>query len=178
MFILRSRLLLLPLLAFLVAATPNDPNADSLEHNRQLLQKWKTDPEHYARLQRDGRDFWALPEAKRQQLRQLDHAFHQLDAKTQKRLWQAAQRYTSWLEHLQEGDRRQLEQTPDTQERLRLIRTIRERQWIERLPRKVQEDLAKQPAEKRSAQIAVLRKQERQQRQRWSRPVKAKPRGK
>ncbi len=184
MSIPRSCLLLLPLLVFLVAAspgeegTPEGSDAAHLERNRLLLQKWKADPEHYARLQRDLHDFWALPKAKRQQHRQIDQEFHQLDAKTQRRLWKVAERYNTWLERLPEDERRQIEQTKDTQERLQLIRAIRERQWIERLPKKVREELEKLPAEARAARVAVLRKQEQQQRQLWSRPVKVKPKSK
>jgi hypothetical protein len=172
--------LLLPLLALLAASSPSDEetpgNSDAapVQNNRQRLQKWKADPEHYARLQRDLHDFWTMPESKRQQLRQLDRAFHQLDAKTQKRLWKVADHYAAWLERLPEDDRRQIEQAKDTQDRLRVIRTIRERQWIERLPRKVRAELEKMPAKERSAQVAVLRKQERQQRQLWSRPIPVK----
>lgn len=180
----RYYLLLLPMLAFLAAATPGQegasgtPDPAQLERNRQLLYKWKADPEHYARLQRDLRDFWTLPESKRQQIRQLDHAFHQLDTKTQRRLWKAAERYTTWLERLPQAEWQQIERTEDSQERLQLIRAIRERQWIERLPRKVRDDLEKLPAEERSARMAVLHKQERQQRVLWSRPIGAKQRQK
>lgn len=180
----RYCLLLLPMLVFLAAATPGDeetpgtPNAAHLERNRQLLQKWKGDPEHYARLQRDLHDFWTLPEPKRRKLRQLDRAFHELDTKTQKRLWRAAERYTAWLERLPEAERQRIEETKDTQERLHLIRTIREQQWIERLPRTVRQELEKLPPAERASQIAVLRKQERQQRLLWSRPQGAKQKGK
>jgi hypothetical protein len=180
----RSCLLLLPMLTFLAAATPSEEGTSGtseaayLERNRQLLQKWKADPEHYARLQRDLHDFWALPDSKRRQLRQLDRVFHELDAKTQKRLWKAAERYTAWLERLPEAERQQIEQTNDTQERLQLIRTIREQQWIERLPRKVREDLSKLSPAERAAQIALLHKQERQQRLLWTRPLPAKQKAK
>jgi len=180
----RSSLLLLPVLVFGLAATPSEEGTSAasdaayLERNRQLLNKWKADPEHYARLQRDLRDFWALPEPKRRQLRQVDHAFHQLNVKMQKRLWRVAERYVAWLERLPEAERQQIEKTKDTSERLHLIRTIRERQWIEHLPRKVREDLEKLPPEARAAQIIQLRKQERQQRLLWSRPPAAKQRGK
>ncbi len=179
-----SRYYLLPLLIFLTAAMPGEEGAPevtdavNLERNRQLLDKWKADPEHYARLQRDLRDFWALPKSKRRQIRQLDQDFHQLDAKTQRRLWQVAERYTAWLDRLPQAERQQIEQAKDSQERLQLIRTIRERQWIERLPRKVREDLEKLPPEARAAQIVQLRKQERQQRLLWSRPIGAKQRPK
>jgi hypothetical protein len=177
-------MLLLPILAFLAAATPReeetpgDSDAANLERNWQQLQKWKADPEHYSRLQRDLHDFWASPEAKRQQLRRVDRDFHQLDPKAQKRLWNVAEHYTAWLERLPEDERRQIEQTQDTQERLRVIRTIRERQWIERLPRKVREDLEKLHAKERSARIILLRKQERRQWQSWSRPIPNKQRTK
>jgi hypothetical protein len=170
--------LLLPLLLLLTAATPSPrttsvSSGDDLERNRELLRKWKSEPGHYARLQRDLHDFWALPEAKRQRLRQLDRALHQLDAKTQKRLWKVAERYSAWLERLPEEQRRQIEETQDTRERVQLIRAFRERQWIERLPRKVREDLEKLPPEERTAQVVRLREQERQQRILWKRPVNA-----
>lgn len=178
MSLFRFCLLLLPLLVFLTAATPSPrttsvSSGEALEHNRELLRKWKTEPEHSARLQRDLHDFWALPEAKRQRLQQLDHALHQLDAKTQKRLWKVAERYSTWLERLPEEQRRQIEATQDTRERVQLIRALRERQWIDSLPRKVQEDLEKLPPEERAAQVVRLREQERQQRILWKRPISA-----
>lgn len=174
--ICRYGLLLVPMLAFLVAANPGPESAADLERNRHLLQKWKAEPEHYARLQRDLHDFWALPEARRRQLRRLDHDLHALEAPTQDRLWKAAQRYLAWLERLPEDERRRIEETKDPQERLRLIRAIRDRQWIERLPRKVQVELNKLPDEARSAEVARLREQERRQRLQWKHPLPAPPR--
>lgn len=177
-------LLMLPMLAFLAAASPGEDGAPertdaaNLERNSQLLDKWKADPEHYARLKRDLREFWALPKSKRRQIRQLDQDFHQLDIRTQKQLWKVAERYAAWLDRLPLAERQQIEDGKDSQERVQLIRTIRERQWIERLPRKVREDLEKLPPKARAAQIVQLRKQERQQRLLWSRPVGAKQRPK
>ena len=157
MFVSRYCLLLDTHAGLPAAATPSPEAAADLERNRQLLQKWKAEPEHYARLQRDLHDFWELSDAKRGQLRQLDHALHQLEPQTRKRLWKVAERYLAWLEGLPEDERRHIEETKDAQERLRLIRTIRERQWIERLPRKVQADLDKLPEDARSAEVARLR---------------------
>lgn len=169
----RYCLLLIPMMAFLAAATPSAEDAADLERNRRLLQQWKSEPEHHARLQRDLHDFWELPETQRRQLRQLDHAFHQLDGRTQKRLWKVAERYSAWLEHLPEDDRRRIEETKDAPQRLQLIRTLRTRQWIERLPRKVQADLDRLPEDARAAEVARLRDQERQQRLLWKRPLSA-----
>jgi hypothetical protein len=179
-----SRFYPLPLLIFLTGAMPGEEGASevtdlaNLERNRQLLDKWKADPEHYARLQRDLHDFWALPKSKRGQIRQLDQDFHLLDIKTRKQLWKVAERYTAWLDRLPQAERQQIEEAKDSQQRLQLIRTIRERQWIERLPRKDREDLEKLSPDARAAQIVQLRKQERQQRLLWSRPIGAKQRPK
>jgi hypothetical protein len=157
--------LLIPVLGFVMAAAPEQAPGD-LEHNRQLLRQWKTDPEHYARLQQDLRAFWGMPRAKQHRFRQLDRDFHQLDPKTRKRLWSVLERYRRWLEKLPEKDRRQIETASDSQERLRLIKEVRERQWIERQPREVRDRLRKLPADQRSIRVAQLREQERQQRHR------------
>jgi hypothetical protein len=161
--------LLLPMLAFLMGSSPDTgrtsrASSTDRERNRQLLQKWKADPEHYARLEQDLRAFWALPAAKRQELRQLDEVFHQLDPATQKRLWLAAQRYLSWLERLPDDQRRWIEEAGDSNERLERIKTVRQRQWIEHLPKGMQEELNKLPAAERSARVQKLRQQERRQR--------------
>jgi hypothetical protein len=120
----------------------------------------------------------ALPEPQHRPSRQVDRAFAQLGAKTQKRLEKAAGRYADWLERLPAAQRQQIEETTDSKERVQLIRTIREQQWIERLPQKVREDLEKLPPQERAVQIIRLRQQERQQRQLWSRPLGAKQRTK
>lgn len=176
MSICRYCLLLIPMLVFLMAARPGPEAAGDPERNRELLQKWKAEPEHYARLQRDLHDFWTLPEAKRRQLRRLDRDLHQLDAPAQKRLWKVAERYLVWLDRLPEDERRRIEEAKAPHERLQMIRTIRERQWIERLPRKVQVELDKLPDEARSAEVARLREQERQQRHLWKQPLPVPPR--
>jgi hypothetical protein len=170
--------LLAPVLIFILAAAPADESgsdAGDRARNRQLLEKWKADAEHYARLQRDLRDFWALPEAKRQRLRRLDKELHDLDAKTRKRLWKVAERYIAWLERLPDDERRRIEATEDLRERLTLIKEIRERQWIERLPQKVREELDKLPAEERATRVAQLREEERQQRKLWQGSPRSKP---
>ncbi len=128
----------------LLAATPaHEAGSDDLEHNRQLLKKWQVDPEHSARLQRDLRDYWALPASKRERLRLLDKELHQLDEKTQKRLWKALERYSVWLEQLPENERKEIETASDAQERLRRIKEIRAR---ERERRRLWQRPIKQPA--------------------------------
>ena len=173
--IFRYGCLLLPMLAFLMGSAPEkgrtsrSSSADR-ERNRQLLEQWKADPEHYARLEQDLRAFWALPQAKRKQLRQLDQAFHQLDPAAQKRLWLVARRYLAWLERLPADQRRWIEEASDANERLERIKTVRERQWIAHLPKSMQEELNKLPADERSAKVQKLREQERRQRGQGKQP--------
>src|SRR5207302_11228561 len=51
------RILMLVTAAALAACAPlvglSDSATDDREHNRRLLEKWRADPEHYARLLRD-----------------------------------------------------------------------------------------------------------------------------
>jgi hypothetical protein len=169
---------LLVLLAAAVAALPAaavPDGGDALEHNRELLEKWRADPDHYARLQRDLRAFWALPPARRKQMRQLDQDLHQEGAKERKRLWAVLERYHIWLGGLPEADRGRVEAAAGPDERLRVIREIRERQWEERLPAKVRGELLKLPPERRPAQIALLRKEEQRHRRQWRRGLRVNP---
>src|SRR5437763_8920743 len=104
-----SLLVLLGAAAAALPAVAVPQGGDSLEHNRELLEKWRADPDHYARLQRDLRAFWSLPPARRKQMRRLDQELHQADAKTRKRLWAVLERYHAWLEALPEADRARVE---------------------------------------------------------------------
>jgi len=138
-----------------------------LEQNRRLLEKWRADPEHFARLKRDYAAFRALAPDRQERLRQLDHDLHAEDPATQARLLAALERYVAWLDKLEAGDRAWIESAPDAQTRVERVKTIRDKQWVKRLPRKVQEDLAKLPDDQRPARIAELRREERQRRLDW-----------
>jgi hypothetical protein len=166
-------LVLLGAAALAAAAAPD--GGDALEHNRELLEKWRADPDHYARLQRDLRAFWGLPTERRQQMRQLDQDLHKADARTRKRLWGVLERYHAWLEALPGADRRRVEAAATPEERLRVVREIREREWVERLPKKVREELLRLPPERRTAQIALLHKEEQRHRREWRRGLRLPP---
>ncbi len=174
----RSGWLLIPLLGLVMAATPAHeavPGDGALESNRQLLRKWQADPEHEERLRRDLRTYWKLPKAKREHLRQLDQELHQLDAKTQEHLWRVAERYRDWLEKLSPEQRQEIDSAADGHERLARIQEIRQRQWIEKLPRHVRDDLMKLPANERKARIVKLREQELVLHKLWQRPIRLGP---
>src|SRR6266851_4058327 len=105
------------LCAIVAAAAPvlavSEPTQEELQVNRRLLERWRADPEHYARLKRDYRAFMALPADKRDRLRELDHDLREEDASSQARLFRVLDRYTTWLDHLPDEDRARIEAAPN-----------------------------------------------------------------
>jgi len=150
--------------AFLALA---DSKVEEADGNRNQLEKWKADPEHYARLRQDLDAFLALPVERQAQLRELDHALHEEDSATYARLRRALERYHDWLQTLPEADRQKVENAATAQDRLLLIKQLREQEWVSRLPKAVREELRKLPPDKQPAAIAELRKEERARRAEW-----------
>lgn len=148
-------------------APPADDPQVVLEQNRRLLEKWRAEPDHFARLQRDYQAFQTLSPERQTRLRQLDQDLHAEDPATQARLWTVLERYVAWLEKLPEADRAWIEAATDAPTRLERVKMIRDQQWVKRLPRQVQQDLANLPEEKRPEKIADLRRAERQRRLEW-----------
>jgi hypothetical protein len=166
------------LLLFAVCAIPlwaADGNTDQLKHNARLLEKWKTDPEHYARLQRDWHHFTALSPERQEKLRRLDHDLHECDPETQKRLWETLERYTAWFDQLPEAEQQQLLAIPDRQERIKAIKAKCEQQWLDHLPTKEREHLKNLPEDQRTAAIARMHRDDQQRRQKWSHALKLRP---
>jgi hypothetical protein len=146
-----------------------DWGPDELEHNRRLLEKWRSNPEHDARLRRDLKAYLALPYDRQQQLRTLDHELSDEDSTGYARLQRAIERYADWLRNLPEADREQILTATSAEERLKRIREIRQRQWVEQLPRATREKLHKLQADpsKYQAELAELKKQEQKWRHEW-----------
>src|SRR5206468_1899082 len=139
----RSLLLLVAVLASVGAALPEPEvgtREEVLQNNQRLLERWRQDPDHASRLQRDLQHFWALPVEQRNQLRRLDQELHQQDPLTQKRLWDVLERYSAWLERLSPGDRRRVNAVSGT-ERIAVIKEIRDQQWIGNQPPKIRNAL-------------------------------------
>jgi hypothetical protein len=146
---------------------PETPEAVE-QRNRQLLDRWRTDSEHYTRLKRDLREFKALPEESRDRLRQLDQGLHD-PANPQPRLQRVLELYLSWLDRLPEGDQRRIAATADVTERVRLIQQLRDREWIVRLPRQAREELeATSDPARQATRVAELRREEQAFRREWA----------
>jgi hypothetical protein len=150
--------------------------ADALRRNRRLLEKWQGDPDHAARLERDLAAFWALPPQRRERLRKLDRELHQLDPATRQGLWGVLERYHAWLKRLPEEQRRRIDSAADWQERLHLVKELREQEWIQRQPKKVRDNLARLAAAQRSQRVAELRAAQRRRLKLALSPFRPEPR--
>ncbi len=148
-------------------ARADQPGYDEIELNRLQLEKWKKDASHYARLRRNFSEFLQLPPKRREAMRQLDRDLQEEDSATSARLLRILDRYVDWLLQLPEEDRRAVLQSNSDFERLQQIKQIRDREWILRQPKNVQDELKHlQPAEQ-AARIAQLRKREAEFRNQW-----------
>jgi hypothetical protein len=162
---------LLLLVMLLGAALPvlavSESAPDDLDHSRRLLDRYRADPEHYARLLRDLRAFQALPTDRRERMRQFDRALHEEDSETQKRLWEVLERYVAWVERLPEADRQRLDDATNPTEKLAFVRELRQKEWIDHLPKAEREDLLLMSAPMQAKRVAELREDERKQRKEW-----------
>ncbi len=141
----------------------SESTSDDADHNRKLLEQYRTDPDHYARLVRDLRAFQALPPDRQERMRQIDRYVHEEDPA----LWEVLERYTDWVNGLPEDQQKQIEQANSRDERLATAKELRRKEWIDRQPTKERDELlALSPAEQ-ADRVTELRKAERQRRQEW-----------
>ncbi len=141
---------------------------DELDHNRRLLERYRADPEHYARLLQDWQAFKALPPARQEQMRQFDRALHEEDSDTQTRLWEVLERYVAWIERLPDADRQRLDDTTGPAEKLTLVRELLQNEWIDHLPKVERESLLAMTAPMRTNQVTKLQEEDRKNRQEWA----------
>ncbi len=150
-----------------LAVSDSAPPPDDLDHNRRLLERYRSDPDHYARLLRDLRAFEALPPERQERMRQFDRELHDLDPAAQQRLWEVLERYCDWVGRLPEADRQRIDEAADRTERLQVVKGLREKEWVDRLPQAERDDLAAMTSAMRAKRIASLRAEERQSRKDW-----------
>lgn len=168
---------LILVLVALIGASPLSPSdSDTLDRNRQRLDRWRAEPERYRQLLADLRDFFALPPDRQQQLREVDAKLHALGPTRQARLWTVLERYDAWLDELPEAARRRVLDAATATERLAVIRALREQEWVDRQPKLVRAELAKLSGEARSRRVAALREEARQARVAWFKGTAPPPR--
>ena len=144
------------------------PSSDELEHNRRLLERYyHAEPAHYARLLGDLHAFQELPPARQERERQFDHDLHAEDPATQGRLLEVLERYTDWEVRLPESEQQRIDGTADRTERLKIVKDLRDQEWVDHLPQAERADLQTMAEPLRSKRIAILRYDERQLRKEW-----------
>lgn len=129
--------------------------------------KTRSEPERSARLRRDGEAFLRLPADKQERIRRLDAELNAEDPSSRDRLSHTLERYAAWLERLPVEDRQRIEAASDSSARLRVIRDIRQRQWVERQPQATRDQLNKLSPTERAAEVAKLQADERRKQQAW-----------
>jgi hypothetical protein len=156
-------LVLTLLTAGLLAATL--PARDGLGDDRRPA-RWANDPERRPRLQQYLAAFRRLSPEMQAKVRQLDKALYEdEDAVTRARLLGVAERYAGWLSRLPESDRGRVNAAPAGPERLRVVREVLERQWIDGQPPAYRERLASAAPAERTRLLDKWRSDE-QERQR------------
>jgi hypothetical protein len=165
--------------ALMVTANPlaaDDPSRgakDDPEKTRQALEeKARRNPEWYRRALQDLEAFQSLPTDQQERMRELDRQLNAQDSRNRQKLMRALERYASWLDHLPSADRKYIENAPTSKERLRRIRQVRDKQWVQTLPKAVREEIMRANEKERAELIRKYRQEEKKRRQEWEAGMK------
>ena len=93
---------------------------------------------------------------------------HDLEPNRQNHLWDVLVRYTDWVNALPPDQRKRIDEAPDDEHRLTVVRELRQKDWLARLPQKDRQEVAALPPDQLTARLAEYRKQEQQRRQEWA----------
>ena len=105
-------------------------------------------------------------------MRQIDKELNDAPAPERIQLWTVLDRYTSWLERLDDKDRQRIESASDTTEKIKIIKELRQREWVSHLPKAQRDWLGRAALKDRAAQIEQLRRAEKERRAEWSRALR------
>jgi len=111
--------------------------------------------------------FQAQEPTRQQQLRRLHAQFTELAPDEQARLTKVMQTYNAWLARLPEEDRKQVLAAPTAASRLDAIKQLREREWVESLPRLYRDEYARLEADARKQRVQEWRAEETERREEW-----------
>jgi len=125
-------------------------------------------PDDPAYLRRQYAWFQAQDPGRQQQFRKLDAEFRQLPPEDQVRLTKVMQAYNAWLAKLPEADRQRVVAAPTSAERLEEVKRLREREWVESLPRPYREEYAALDLDARRQKVREWRAEEAERRDEWA----------
>jgi hypothetical protein len=125
-------------------------------------------PDDPAYLRRQYVWFQAQDPQRQQQLRKLHQDFSGLDEADQVRLTRVLQAYNAWLARLSEADRRRVLEAPSAADRLDVVRQLRERDWVDTLPRPYREEYATLDGAARRQKVQEWRAEAADRRDEWA----------
>jgi hypothetical protein len=155
-----------------VAADDSSQSSRSLkggteQSRRALEEKARQDHEWYQRTLRDLDAFQSLPVNQQERMREIDRQLNAQDSCTRQKLMRALERYSAWLDRLPPADRKYIENASNSKERLRRIREVRDKQWVQTLPKAVREEIMRAKGKERQELIQKYRQEEKKRRQEW-----------
>jgi hypothetical protein len=125
-------------------------------------------PDDPAYIRRQYVWFQAQDPARQQQLRRLHAELVDLGPEDQARLMRVMQTYNAWLaHHLSEPDKERVQSAPTAAERLEVIRELREREWVESLPRPYRDEYARLEGDARRQKVQEWRTEEAERKEDW-----------
>jgi len=137
--------------------------------NRKLLQEIAAiDPEHFARLKDNFERFRTMSPQRQEQLRQLDRQLHEEDSRTQVRLMRTLDEYAAWLTRLPDADRQRIQLANGSAERLKVVREIRDQQWLASLPKAQRDEYGAALDNRKPELLAKWRAEERTRAKEWA----------
>src|SRR6266516_3364581 len=102
----------------------------------------------------------------------VDFLLNSHDLISPKNLMRAISTYTAWMHTAPPADRKYIESAANSKERLRRIREIRDKQWVQTLPKAVREEIQRAKGKERQELIQKYRQEERKRRQEWEAGMK------
>jgi hypothetical protein len=125
-------------------------------------------PDDPGYLRRQYAWFQAQDPARQQQLRRLHADFQNLLPDEQARLTKVMQGYHAWLAKLPEADRQRVLAAPTAADRLEEVRRLRQRDWVDTLPKVYRDEYARLDDDARRQKVQEWRAEEAERREEWA----------
>src|SRR5271165_2221363 len=165
---MRNTFILCTFMVLLSAASLlSDPTADELAQNRHAFDEIRKNQQRLAHLRQDAKVFFGLPDARRLQLISLDESLSEGSSPDKIHLRAVMDRFADWFDRLDSKDRQSIQNAPDPIDRLKIIRELKDKEWMASQPRVRREQYAKLSGEAKNDFIKKLRAEERDRRLEW-----------
>jgi hypothetical protein len=140
-----------------------------MQRQRRRYDAYRKQPERLVQLRENFQAFLDKPD-RQDAVRKLDDEMHKLSEKKQARYWLVLDRYADWLEQLKKKNPpgyQSIKSAPDADAKLTLIKTERDREWMQTQPKAHREHWSKLQDDARTEFVISLRKEERQRHLHW-----------